>query len=127
MARFGPVWRVLMSHLVLFGFVFPFERHAVPAEVIEELTASLVKEAGEQPGEQPICNGTLLSRIQYLPDITAGGLIDARTTDRSKIKPAEIEEWTKASLRYRNQVSRCRKLGKRIAPETDGNQIGQRS
>jgi hypothetical protein len=99
MARFGPDWRVLMSHLVLFGFVFPFERHAVPAEVIEELTASLVKEAGEQPGEQPICNGTLLSRIQYLPDITAGGLIDARTTDRSKIKPAEIEEWTKASLR----------------------------
>jgi hypothetical protein len=95
--RFGPDWRVLMSHLVLFGFVFPLKRNAIPTEVIEELNARLIKEAGEQPPGHPVCNGTLLSRIQYQPDITAGGLIDARATGRSKMRPGEIEQWTKAS------------------------------
>ena len=30
--RFGPHWEVLLSHLVLFGFVFPAERDRVPAD-----------------------------------------------------------------------------------------------
>jgi hypothetical protein len=97
--RFGPDWRVLMSHLILFGFVFPSKRNLVPAEVIEELVAKLMGELTREPSAQPICNGTLLSRIQYLPDITSGGFIDARTTGRCRITPEEINEWTKASLK----------------------------
>ena len=30
LARFGPHWRVLLAHLVLFGFIYPGERAAVP-------------------------------------------------------------------------------------------------
>jgi hypothetical protein len=71
----------------------------VPAEVIEELVAKLMGELTREPSAQPICNGTLLSRIQYLPDITSGGFIDARTTGRCRITPGEINEWTKASLK----------------------------
>jgi hypothetical protein len=88
-----------MSHLVLFGFIFPSKRNLVPAEVMGELNARLMKELSEPPAADPLCNGTLLSRIQYLPDITTGGFIDGRATGRSNIKPAEIQEWTKASLK----------------------------
>jgi hypothetical protein len=95
--RFGADWRVLLSHLVLFGFVFPSKRNLVPTEVIEELSARLIRELAEEPPVNPLCNGTLLSRVQYLSDITSGGFIDARTTGRSVIKPHEIQEWTKAS------------------------------
>jgi hypothetical protein len=96
--RFGPDCRVLMSHLVLFGFAFPSKRNLIPTAVIDELSARLGKELGEPPPVQPLCSGTLLSRLQYLSDITSGGFIDARTTQRCRIKPEEIQEWTKASL-----------------------------
>ena len=97
--RFGADWRVLLSHLALFGFVFPSKRNLVPTEVIEKLSARLMSELAEEPPSNPLCNGTLLSRVQYLSDITTGGFTDARTTGRSVIKPHEIQEWTKASLK----------------------------
>jgi hypothetical protein len=34
--RFEPDWRVLWSHLVLFGFIFPSKRHLIPLEVVKE-------------------------------------------------------------------------------------------
>src|SRR5262245_45603838 len=37
LARFGADWRVLLSHLLLFGFVYPSERERVPAAVMREL------------------------------------------------------------------------------------------
>src|SRR5262249_37596961 len=44
LARFGPHWRVLLSHLVLFGFVYPDDRDSVPAEVLRSLAARLQDE-----------------------------------------------------------------------------------
>src|SRR5262249_47737954 len=35
--RFGEHWRVLFSHLVLFGFIYPAERPKIPVWVIKEL------------------------------------------------------------------------------------------
>ena len=37
--RFGPHWRVLFAHLVLFGFVFPGDRDRVPSEITRRLIA----------------------------------------------------------------------------------------
>lgn len=96
--RFGPDWRVLMSHLMLFGLAFPSKRDLIPTAVIEELSARLRNELGESPPPQSLCNGTLPSRLQYLSDITSGGFIDGRTTGRCRIKPEEVQDWTKASL-----------------------------
>ena len=45
--RFGPDWRVLLSHLVLFGFVFPSKRNLVPPNVIEQLSARLMRELAD--------------------------------------------------------------------------------
>src|SRR5207244_4766554 len=41
LARFGPNWRVLLAHLVLFGFAYPSEREAVPEAVLQDLTYRL--------------------------------------------------------------------------------------
>src|SRR5690242_18956621 len=35
--RFGGHWRVLLAHLVLFGYIYPSERERVPGWVMQEL------------------------------------------------------------------------------------------
>src|SRR5262249_3745668 len=46
LTRFGEHWRVLLSHLVLFGFVYPSARDRVPAAVLRDLTDRLEREIG---------------------------------------------------------------------------------
>src|SRR6266403_2115418 len=59
--RFGPDWRVLLSHLVLFGYIYPGERAKIPSAIMDDLIARLRSERGTG-GATRICNGTLLSR-----------------------------------------------------------------
>jgi hypothetical protein len=92
--RFGPFWRVLAAHVVLFGFVYPNERSTIPAHVRRELISRVDEADGDGP---PVCMGTLLSRLQYLPDL-AGGLRDGRLTT-GVMTPKEIAQWTKAARR----------------------------
>lgn len=95
--RFGAQWRVLFAHLVLFGFVYPGERHRVPAWVMEKLTSRLGAETRQKAPEDPrICNGTLVSREQYLFDVEKLGYIDGRLTPASTMTPQDVEHWTEA-------------------------------
>lgn len=93
LGRFGPDWQLLLSHLVLFGYVYPSEQGAVPCGILQELSDLLVKENDSPPAER-ICRGTLLSRAQYLPDVNAHGFRDARLDHRCRITTEELEEWT---------------------------------
>jgi hypothetical protein len=43
--RFGPDWRVLLSHLILFGYIYPGERARIPATIMEGLITQLRSEA----------------------------------------------------------------------------------
>jgi hypothetical protein len=94
--RYGPHWRVLLSHLVLFGFVYPGERDAVPAWVLEELTGRLLREgqAAAPPGR--VCRGTLVSREQYLTDVEEWGYQDARLVPPGTMSPCDVQTWTDA-------------------------------
>ena len=47
--RFGENWRVLLSHLVLFGFIYPGERDRVPAWVLRALRPAWSEETGAPP------------------------------------------------------------------------------
>src|SRR4029077_12564029 len=67
LSRFGDHWRVLLSFVVLFGFVYPDQRDNVPLWVSDELLRRLASESLERDGS--VCNGTLLSREQYLGDL----------------------------------------------------------
>jgi hypothetical protein len=93
--RFGADSGVLLAHLVLFGFVYPSERGLVPAEVLQKLADDLLRQ-WESPSPERICNGTLLSREQYLADIERWRFADGRAGGRSSITPGEIEAWTAA-------------------------------
>jgi len=93
--RFGPDWRVLLSHLVLFGFIYPGERDKIPSAIMDELIARLQSE--KRPAESNlICNGTLLSREQYLVDVEERGFRDARLDTRVRMNANDIAHWTEA-------------------------------
>jgi predicted nucleotidyltransferase len=95
--RFGTNWRVLMAHLTLFGFIYPGERHRVPAWVMDRLVAHLAAETARPPAADPhVCAGTLLSREQYLYDVERLGYVDGRLTPASTMTPEDVAVWTEA-------------------------------
>ncbi len=93
---FGSHWRVLLSHLLLFGFIYPSERSRIPDEVMDALLERLKSERDSPTPTSRVCYGTLLSRQQYLDDVEKGGQIDARLMPRGEMTEEEIEEWTEA-------------------------------
>jgi hypothetical protein len=52
--RFGPNWRVLLSHLILFGFIYPGERTRIPGSVIEGLVARFESEVWAPPKDERV-------------------------------------------------------------------------
>jgi hypothetical protein len=91
--RYGPYWRALYAHLILFGFIYPSDRAKVPAWVMEELAKRLAKENGRNSDEK-ICYGTIISRQQYLIDIDSWGYEDARLEPLGNMTAQEIAHWT---------------------------------
>ena len=59
--RFGDHWRVLLSHLILFGFVYPDKRQNVPAWVMDELIAAAEREPAE-PAERRLLRHAAVAR-----------------------------------------------------------------
>jgi hypothetical protein len=95
--RFGPHWRVLLAHLVLFGFIYPGERQRVPRRVMDHLLQRLAAEVAQPPAEDlHVCAGTLLSRQQYLHDVERLGYVDGRLTAASTMTPDDVAGWTEA-------------------------------
>lgn len=94
LTRFGAHWRVLLSHLILFGFVYPDRRQNVPAWVMDDLLGRLA--ASHPSPESDVCFGTLLSREQYLHDIRSFQYRDSREQPEGPMSPREIEIWTRA-------------------------------
>lgn len=94
--RFGPHWRLLLSHLTLFGFIYPAHRAVVPSWVMESLLARFAEDCAGSPDEQNICGGTLLSREQYLNDVNLWGYQDARIAPLGRMSPQDASIWTEA-------------------------------
>jgi hypothetical protein len=92
--RFADHWRVLFSHIVLFGFVYPDRRQQIPSWVLRTLVQRFVAEEPER--EHRVCYGTLLSREQYLWDTERMGYRDARVEPLGRMTQAETEIWTAA-------------------------------
>lgn len=90
--RFGSHWEVLLSHLILFGFVFPHDPGCVPARVQASLLDRL--QAPRDPPPARLCRGTLLSREQYLVDVEQRGDVDARVEPHGRLSAEELAPWT---------------------------------
>jgi hypothetical protein len=90
--RFGDHWRVLLSHLIMFGFAFPDKRQNIPSWVVDELIRRF---SVSRPNLQnDVCYGTLLSREQYLHDIQSLKYHDAREEPYGPMTREQIETWT---------------------------------
>jgi hypothetical protein len=98
LARFGPHWRVLLSHLVLFGFVYPAEQAAIPEGVLRALAERLREGAPPAEGPGRLCRGPLLSRTQYLADTEHWGYQDARLRPWGRMSEEEVNRWTAAAF-----------------------------
>lgn len=96
LSRFGPHWRVLLSHLVMYGFIYPSERRKVPDWAMRELAQRLLHETGSEPPAERVCLGTLLSHMQYRADIECQGFKDARLLPKGTMTREEIDLWTSA-------------------------------
>jgi hypothetical protein len=96
--RFAGHERVLLSHLMMFGYAYPAERAKVPAWVTDELWA----EAKNAPPVAPagsgaqVCMGTFVSREQYLVDVDHRGYEDARLQPRGPMREEDVKHWTAA-------------------------------
>jgi hypothetical protein len=76
--RFNRYWHVLLSHLLLFTFIYPSEFDRIPGGIMQELLRRLQDELKNPPHGERICQGTLLSMFQYTADISRWGYKDAR-------------------------------------------------
>ena len=94
LTRFGPHWRVLLAHLVLFGFIYPSHQSDIPKSVMRELLDRIEMEIHSQPANEQVCQGTLLSRAQYLVDVESRGYQDARLRPQGSMTQDEVNRWT---------------------------------
>ncbi len=92
--RFGERWRVLLCHLILFGFIYPGERSRIPDWIFSELLSRLQEEMKAAPPTELLCQGTLLSPIQYSIDVERWGYQDARLAPRGTLSPQQVAQWT---------------------------------
>ena len=94
--RFGPHWRVLFSHLVLFDFIYPSDRSLIPSPVMASLLDQLQKEKGEPVSRNRVCRGTLLSRTQFRDDVESWGYQDGRQLPGGPMTAEQAAQWTAA-------------------------------
>ncbi len=94
--RFGERWRVLLSHLVLFGLIYPTERASVPEWVVRDLVERMRGEGREGGDAERVCYGTILSREQFLVDVKEWGFHDARLPPVGPMSTADVDLWTAA-------------------------------
>ena len=94
LGRFGSHWRVLFSHLILFGYIYPGERSQIPDWVMHELVSALRHEMTSSCPTGQVCQGTLLSWDQYLVDVEQGNYHDSRLSPRGTLTAEDIAHIT---------------------------------
>lgn len=95
--RFEAHWQVLLSHLILFDFIYPSERSVIPSWLTRDLLGRLESEKGEPTSRNRVCRGTLLSRVQYRDDVENWGYQDARQLPCGSMTAEEAATWTAAA------------------------------
>ncbi len=93
--RFGAYWRVLLSNMVLFGFVYPGERTRIPEWAMRELLGRLERDLDHDSAVGKLCQGTIMSREQFLIDVERWGYADGRV-ERGEMTAEEVADWTAA-------------------------------
>ncbi len=97
--RFADHWRVLLSHLILFGFIYPAARDTLPTAVMDDLLRRTLAETEQPAPHTDLCRGTLLSRLQYSVDVDRWGCRDARVMPDGELTEAQARDLSTPSPR----------------------------
>jgi hypothetical protein len=103
MRRMEPHWRVLLSHLVVFGFIYPGHRADIPTWVMDQLLERLRDETHAPAPTSELCCGTLVSREQYLHDVGQQGYVDARLAPFGSLSAEDVATWTEDIAEHTTQ------------------------
>lgn len=87
--RFEGHERVLLAHLMLFGYSYPTERDVVPPWVMERLMTAVNDEPELQ---NRVCYGTNLAQRSYGTALREWGFTDGRLHPRGPLLPDEIAQ-----------------------------------
>ena len=88
----GEHWPLLLSQLLVFGYVYPEARDRVPREILEDLLGRAASELDRQPDPAPITRGTLISRFSFAIDVNEWGLHDLRREMVQEVETLPIIE-----------------------------------
>ncbi|MEX2179396.1 MAG: nucleotidyltransferase [Gemmatimonadaceae bacterium] len=92
--RYDRYWPLLLTYLTMFTFIYPSERHRIPARLFDELTTRFQHLLATEASGERVCQGTLVSRGQYMVDIGQHGFADARIAPRGNMTPEDCVYWT---------------------------------
>ena len=94
--RFEGHERVLLAHIVLFGYAYPTERDVVPAWVMERLMDALRDDSQDKSAAQVeserVCFGTNLAQRSYGTALREWGFADGRLQPRGPLGPDELAQ-----------------------------------
>ncbi len=71
-----PYWELLLIHALTFRFIYPSERNRVPQWLFDELMDRLHRRNELPVTQTRVCRGRLLSRPDYLIDVSEWGFAD---------------------------------------------------
>jgi hypothetical protein len=71
-----PNWEVLLSHLIMFRFVYPADRNNIPKWLLDELIERLKLQLDLPEPQERVCRGSMLSHTQYQIAYTEWGYKD---------------------------------------------------
>jgi len=95
---FGEHWELLLSHLVMFRYVYPSHRDLVPPGVLDELLARFQRTRVRPWRGGELCRGFLLDGIgTYSLDVTEWGYRDARQEAWEEREMRRLEEREEAA------------------------------
>jgi hypothetical protein len=95
--RFDSRWPVLLSHLILFRFTYPTEYAQIPDPVLAQLLDRARDAPPRTPPAAPVCQGTLFSRTQYMPDVEEWGYQDGRVQPWGNLSAEDAAQLTEAA------------------------------
>ncbi|HEY7534094.1 MAG TPA: hypothetical protein VH681_15090, partial [Nitrospiraceae bacterium] len=112
--RFNPHWRVLFSHVILFGFIYPAQRLRVPDWFMNEMMRRLELDMQSLPADRRVCQGTLLSWSQYLVHVESGKYEDARQFPRGRLTKEETRHITDVFHREETDAGQSNRNGSSV-------------
>jgi len=87
--RFEGHERVLMAHLLLFGYAYPTERDRIPASAIARLESAIRSEP--EPAEK-LCRGPFIAQKGYGTALREWGYTDGRLKPHGPLAPHEVAQ-----------------------------------